>query len=489
MPIFDAVIASFQGAHNDNRFSLSLVFCLGLVCLGCTCFTVVFAATDGPVDGNDQLAIATPRTGPAYPLPENVSTEIPNPESFAVHGQFTAVDQYHPAFSAAYSGPNSLDSVARSAETMDLTLFAGLRLWKDAEAWINPEIDQGFGLNNTLGIAGYSSGEAYKVGANAPYLRLPRAFFRQVVNLGGETLATESAPNQLAGTRQSDNLTITAGKFSVVDVFDTNTYAHDPRSDFLNWAIIESGAFDYAADSWGYTYGVAAELSLGRWTVRGGVFDLSKTPNSTKLDPEFRQYEVLGELEERHQWREHDGKLKLLFFANHGRMGSYEDALQLAAATGATPDVSQVRHNASRPGMALNFEQEVSSDLGVFARASQNEGSKETFDFTDINRSVSAGFALRGDRWGRHDDTLGLAAVANGLSGDARNYFAAGGLGVLIGDGQLNYGLEKIAETYYSAHLMPHLTLAVDYQYVTNPAYNRDRGPVSIFAIRLHADF
>ncbi len=436
----------------------------------------------------DEVAIATPRPGPAYSLPQE-ATEIPAPEAAAFHGQFTAVSQWHSGFAAPYSGANSLNPAADSAETTDLTLFAGLRPWNNGEAWINPEIDQGFGLSNTLGIAGFPSGEAYKIGANAPYLRLPRVFIRQIINLGGETQVTEAAPNQLAGTRKADNVTITTGKFSVVDIFDTNTYAHDPRADFLNWSVIESGALDYAADSWGYTYGAACELSMGRWTARGGVFDLSKVPNSTKLDPHFRQYEMVAEVEERHQWQDHDGKLKLLVFDNRGRMASYADAVRLAEATGTTPDVTQVRRYNSRPGLGVNLEQEISSVLGVFARASVNDGSKETFDFTDVNRSLSAGVAIRGDRWGRHDDIFGFAAVANGLSADARSYFAAGGLGLLIGDGQLNYGLEKIAETYYSAHLAPHLTLAVDYQYVSNPAYNRDRGPMSIFGVRFHAEF
>jgi high affinity Mn2+ porin len=220
------------------------------------------------------------------------------------------------------------------------------------------------------------------------------------------------------------------------------------------------------------------------------VFQLSKVPNSTKLDTDFRQYSAVGEIEERHQWRDHDGKFKFLFFVNRGNMASYVDAVALAAQTGGPADVTQVRHFASRPGIAFNFEQEVAADFGVFARASMNDGNKETFDFTDINRSISGGVVFKGDRWGRHDDNFGIAAVVNGISSQARAYFAAGGLGLLVGDGQLvNYGLEKIVEAYYSAHIAPHLTISADYQYVTNPAYSRDRGPVSIFAIRLHAEF
>ncbi len=407
-------------------------------------------------------------------------------------GQFTNVTQWHPAFTSPYQGQNSLNPDSDSKETTDLTLFAGMRISGGGELWVNPEIDQGFGLSNTLGVAGFPSGEAYKVGANAPYLRLPRLFYRQVINLGGDEQTIASAANQMGRTQSADNVILTIGKFSVVDVFDTNTYAHDPRSDFMNWSIVDSGAFDYAADAWGFTKGASIEWTQSWWTLRGGFFDLSTIPNTTILDPTFSQHEWVGELEERHQLWRHPGKVKLLGFINQGKMGSYADALQLAQQTGNPPDTALVRRGSSRPGIAINLEQEVSSDMGVFARASANDGSKEAFEFTEINQSVSAGLSLRGDRWGRHDDTFGFAAVANGLSSDARNYFAAGGMGILIGDGQLpHYGSEKIMETYYSysVHAVDHLSLSLDYQYVINPAYNQDRGPVSIFGARVHAEF
>jgi high affinity Mn2+ porin len=255
---------------------------------------------------------------------------------------------------------------------------------------------------------------------------------------------------------------------------------------------VESGSFDYAADSWGFSKGVSIEWTQSTWTLRGGLFDLSTIPNSVNLDPKFSQHEWVGELEERYQLWQHPGKLKLLVFDNQGRMGSYADALQLQRQTGAqTPDTSQVRRFSSRAGGAINLEQELSSDLGAFARASMNDGSKEAYDFTEINHSVVAGLSLRGDRWGHHDDTVGFAAVANGLSGDARTYFSAGGIGILIGDSQLNYGAEKIMETYYSyaVHAIDHLMLSLNYQYVVNPAYNKDRGPVSIFGLRAHKEF
>ena len=412
------------------------------------------------------------------------------PEWFSLHGQFTNVTQYHPRYRSPFRGPNSLDPGHRGNETVDATLFAGLRVWDGLEFYANPEIDQGFGLSNTVGVAGFPSGEAYKVGAANPYVRLPRAFFRYTVGLGGAAETIEPGPNQLAGQRQADNVTFTAGKFAVTDIFDTNAYAHDARSDFLNWSIIESGAYDYAADAWGYTYGGAVEWTQSWWTLRAGVFDLSRVPNSRFLERGFGQFEAVVEAEERHELLGWPGKLKALFFANRGRMANYNDAVRLGQETGTTPDVAAVRRYATRPGIALNLEQQIAPDLGAFARASLNDGHKEAYEFTEINRSIAAGLSLNGERWRRPNDTFGIAGVVNDISKDARNYFAAGGLGILIGDGQLpKAGLEKILEAYYSIAVSAGMNFALDYQHVDNPAYDAARGPVDIIGFRLHAEF
>ena len=405
-------------------------------------------------------------------------------------GQFTLVGQSHPRFRSAYAGANSLESGSSTKETADLTIFLGVRLWPGAALYVNPEIDQGFGLSNTVGVAGFPSGEAYKVGKSAPYFRLNRVFVRQVFGLSDITTHVESAPNALGGPQPLDNITLTVGKLSAVDVFDTNSYAHDPRTDFLNWSIIDAGAFDYAADAWGYTYGAAIEWTKRWWTVRGGIFALSTVPNSTTLDGSFRQYSLIGELEGRHSLFGRPGKVKLLGFVNRGRMARYDDALRLAQTTGTLPDVTPVRRDASRSGVSLNLEQELRADLGAFVRASVNDGSKEAFEFTEINRSVSGGLSLKGAGWHRPRDTLGFAVAVNSLSGAARRYFAAGGLGILIGDGGLTrYATERIAEAYYSAHVADHLSVTLNFQRILAPAYNPDRGPVSIFGLRLHSEF
>jgi high affinity Mn2+ porin len=436
----------------------------------------------------DTVADTTADTAPAPQPTAEPGDAASSADGWNLHGQFTNVTQWHPSFRSPYRGAMSFDPTARMAETSDITAYLGVRLWPGAAVFLDPEIDQGFGLSDTVGIAGFPSGEAYKIGANAPYQRLPRAFVRQVINLGGTTTPIDDAANQLASDQAENRLTLTLGKFSVVDVFDTNDYAHDPRADFMNWSVIDSGAFDYAADSWGFTYGAALEWTEASWTLRAGVFDLSTIPNGKQPDPGFAQYEGVIELEQRFQWQDHPGKLKLLAFTNHGRMGSYEDALAFAQANQTVPAVAAVRRVQSRSGVVLNFQQELAADLGIFARLGANDGTKEAYEFTDINRSLSAGLSLRGDRWDRHDDTVGLALATNQISNQARAYLGAGGLGILVGDGKLNYASENIIETYYSVHLKKGLTLSVDYQRVENPAYNRDRGPVSILGVRIHGE-
>jgi high affinity Mn2+ porin len=455
---------------------------------GCVCLTAFFIFAPTAIAATIDDSAAVPAGTSARPD----SDQLLAPENWNLHGQFTVVSQFHPAFNSPYQGLNSLDPGFAEKETTDLTAFAGIRLWSGAGAYLNPEIDQGFGLSDTLGMAGFPSGAAYKVGARNPYFRLPRAFVRQVIGLDGQgpPALLDDGPNQLAGTAPADNLTITVGKFSVVDIFDTNRYANNPRADFLNWSIVNSGAYDYAADAWAFTYGAAVEWTQSWWTLRSGFFALSKVPNSKDIDGTFDQFELVEEVEERHELFGRPGKFKALAFVNRGRMGKYEDALALGRETDSVPSTALVRNYDSRPGVAMNIEQELRTDLGAFARLSVNEGAQEAFDFTEINKSLAAGLSLRGQRWNRPDDTVGLATVVNGLSSAARDYFAAGGLGILIGDGRLpDYGYERIMETYYSSKIVEHLTISADFQYVLDPAYNRNRGPVSIFALRLHAEF
>jgi high affinity Mn2+ porin len=430
------------------------------------------------------MLAATAATADETPAPA-----VTAPESFAVHGQFTYVEQESSRFNAPYRGPNSL-SPGIGDETVDATLYLGARPWSGAQVWVNGELDQGFGLDNTLGVAGFPSGEAYKVGKKQPYFRLPRAFLRQSIDLGGEAQTDQAAANLLAGSHTADHLVFWLGKFSVPDVFDANQYAHDPRGDFLNWAAIDAGTFDYAADAWGYTVGAAVEWYRGDWTGRAGLFDLSDVPNSPHLDPGFHEFQSIIELEHRHEILGASGRVLLTVFDSRGRMGLLDQAVEVAQGTGTVPDIAAARAYRGRAGASLGLEQKVVEDLGVFARVGKAGGNTEAYEFTDIDRTLSAGISLAGSRWHRADDTFGLAGINNAISASRQNYLKAGGLGILVGDGRLPHpGPEQIMESYYSAALWQFAHLSFDYQWINHPAYNRDRGPASVFAVRLHAQF
>jgi high affinity Mn2+ porin len=430
---------------------------------------------------------------------------LADPDNVNFHGQATFTEQGTAPFRSPVGslGPNSLQPAANGRETVDTTLFAGLRLWGGAELWVNPEVDQGHGLAETHGVAGFLSGEAYKQGADYPYARVTRYFVRQTIDLGGDKLKVDADVNQFAQTTTENRLVLTVGKFSIVDIFDTNKYANNPKADFLNWSMINAGSFDYAGDAWGVTYGAVAEWYQGRFTGRAGVFDMSNTPamaaNSATaygLDEGFNQQQFVAEIEERHELWGQPGKLKITGFVTHGRMGSFSDAVA-AAANPADPNfglpssaIAADRIYRLKPGVSANLEQQINDSVGVFARAGWSDGRYENWDFTDIDETVQAGVSITGKQWGRPDDTVAVAGVINGIEASHRAYFAAGGTGVLIGDGSLpNYGVEQIFETYYSYAITPTLKASFDYQFVANPAYNANRGPVNAFAGRLHAAF
>jgi high affinity Mn2+ porin len=442
-----------------------------------------------PREGLAQASGATPQPESVPVTPEQADQVTT--EQWAVHGQTTYTQQFQPGFRSAYAGPQSLPADANGRETLDATLYLGFRPWRGAEIWLNPEADQGFGLGNSFGVAGYVSGEAYKLGQKDPYYRMARAFFRQTIDLGGEMQKLDPDLNQLGETETANRVVFTIGKISVVDIFDINKYAHDPRSDFLNWAILDVGTFDYAADAWGTTYGAAVEWYQGRYGARVGLFDLSSVPNSTKLGlPLLQQTQFVAELEERHTLWEQPGKIKVLYWLSHGNLGTYSDALTLAYATGTVPSTGAVRTYRTKYGVAFNLEQQIITDLGLFVKAGWSEGGVEEDEFTDVNASVAAGLSLGGTRWGRPDDTVGLAGVINEISAVGSRYLAAGGLGGIIGDGALfKSAPEEILETYYSFAAFSWAKVTGDYQFVNNPAYNQQRGPVSVFALRLHAEF
>jgi len=426
----------------------------------------------------------------AEPLSPPDSTEPADASDFAVedwslHGQLTAIVQGYPTFRSPYEGANSLAGSGQVRETVTATAFLGARLWPGAALYVNPEIAQGFGLSTTLGVAGFPNGEATKVGSAPPKIYLARLFLREVIGFGGGTEDLEAAPNQLAERVDVSRLTLTLGGVAASDFFDGNTYAHDPRTGFMNWALWESGAWDYPADARGYTYGAAADLHGAAWSLRGGFFLMPTEPNGPNLNLDFvHQFGTLVEGEQRFTLGQRPGAVRALAYLNQAKMGSYFESVALSPVDPSlTATQTKLRH---KYGFATSVEQEITEALGAFARLSWNNGTTESFAFTEIDLSAAVGFVLQGSRWGRPDDAMGLAAVVNGLSQQHRRYLAAGGLGIILGDGRLHAGPETIVEFYYSLQLSRPLALTLDEQLVVNPADNRDRGSVSISALRLH---
>ncbi|NOJ46525.1 outer membrane beta-barrel protein [Bradyrhizobium sp. WSM 1744] len=417
------------------------------------------------------------------------NTDLTDPESdrWEIHGQTTYLGQGYPAFRAPYTGTNSLTPARQAQATWSNSLYLNARLWEGGEVYYNPELLQGFGLSDTVGVAGFPSGEAQKSNFPYPHYNTSRLYVRQTFGFGGEQEELASGQQQLAGKVDVNRLTLQAGKFSVGDVFDGNSYAKDTRRDFMNWSIWAPGAFDYAADRLGLTYGVTAELNQKQWALRGGYFMIGAVSNSNNFDTQvFRRGQYVAELETRYQLFSRPGKLRTIGWVSSANSGSYRDTLNDPALN---LDISLTRTGRLKYGYVFNVEQSVTDDIGLFGRWSWNNGKTEIMSFTDIDASLSLGTSIRGTAWGRPDDTIGIAGAINALSRDHRDFIAAGGLGPLIGDGQLNYRKERILETYYAYALTKQITLTADYQFVTNPAYNADRGPVHVFSGRLHGEF
>jgi high affinity Mn2+ porin len=425
-----------------------------------------------------------PANGNAPPLASLVD---PESDRWEIHGQTTYLPQGYPGFRALYTGPNSLTPAPQAKATWSSSLFLNMRLWEGGEVYYNPELLQGFGLNDTVGVAGFPNGEAQKSNFPYPHYNTSRLFLRQTFGFGGEQEDLASAPNQLASKVDVSRLTVQAGKFAVIDIFDGNAYAKDTRKDFINWSMWAPGAFDYSADKVGLTYGATAELNQKQWALRAGYFLMVGTSNANNFDMRvFQRGSYVLELETRYSLFSQPGKLRSIAWLNSAYSGSYRETLNNPALD---LDIAQTRQGRIKYGYVFNLEQALSDDVGVFGRWSWNDGKTEIMAFTDIDASLAAGLSIKGNRWGRPDDVIGVGGAINALSKDHRDFIAAGGLGVLIGDGALNYRRERIFETYYAYALNKQITLTADYQFIANPAYNADRGPVSVFSGRLHAEF
>ena len=416
--------------------------------------------------------------------------DAPARETWNLHAQATYIWQDKPSFRAAYTGPQSLLPQRETGYSFSGTLALGARLWDGAELYFDPEVVQGKALSGLRGLGGMTNGEQQKTSGPNPTFYRARLFLRQTWNLDGEQTKVESDMNQLAGMVSNRRIVLTAGNLALNDVFDNNAYAHDARSAFMNWSLVDGAAFDFAADARGYSWGAALEYYDGDWAIRAGRFLQPRESNNLPLDRRFfKHYGDQVELEHDHTWMERDGKVRLLAFRNSAFMASFRDALADAPDNGGTPDIARVRKERSKIGVGVNVEQGLTGGVAAFGRAIWNDGKTETYAFTEAERSLSVGLNVTGQAWQRGEDALGVALVRNGLSADHRAYLAAGGTGPFIGDGRIDYRAEQIVEAYYRFDLPAGLQLSVDYQHINNPAYNRARGPVNVGSIRLHASY
>ena len=414
------------------------------------------------------------------------------PLSFEVHGQSVFVFQGYPPIRAAYDGPQSLPGSGQSRETWAMSGYLGVRLWSGGEFYYNPDLLQGYGVALTTGAGGFPNGEAQRA---FPYPRYNTShlFVRQTIGLGGETQTVESDQLQLAGARDVSRITIQAGKYAVQDLFDNNAYANDPRVDFLNWSLWSAAAFDYPADSVGFSWGVTAELNQPSWAVRAGYFLVANQPDTNVYDLALiSRNGAVAEAEVRYQPFGRAGTARLGAWMTNAFAGSYADAVALVPLNpglSANDTIPLTRRTRTKYGFYASLDQELADGIGAFARVSWNDGVSEILAFTDVDASVSAGLSINGTYWGRSRDTIGIGGAVNGLSPSHASYLANGGLGLTVGDGALSYATELVAEAYYSLKLLKGVYVTADYQFLGNPAYNAARGPAHFFSGRLMARF
>lgn len=453
-------------------------------------------------------ASATPGQLPAAAsAQEPAHQQADSAANWSLHFQQTVIQQWHNDLSPRYAGDHSLQARENAKLSLTTTLFLGRRLWKGAAVFFNPEVAGGSGLSGATGIGGAPNGETFRIGDPSPQVYLARLYLRQLWALGPGQDKDDDDLNQLKGPRPARYLSLTAGKFSIADYFDQNSYSHDPRTQFFNWSLMSAGGWDYPANVRGYTVGGVLEYVTPALTLRASVTSMPTDANGPTLDFHYGKAQATTvEITKPYALHGHPGAVRLLGFRNQAGMGSYRNAATTYTKQDSvnhmvrytirdTVDITSPnvrRAKRTKLGFIINFEQEISKEIGVFGRFSYNDGHNETWAFTEIDRSLSVGATSTGARWHRPTDRLGAALVANGLSGDHRAYLAAGGSGFILGDGRLDYGLEYIGEVYYSIDFPRyHAALSPDYQIVFNPGYNTSRlpGPVHVVALRVHVEF
>ncbi|HEY1791753.1 MAG TPA: carbohydrate porin [Opitutaceae bacterium] len=419
--------------------------------------------------------------GPASPAP--------GPQSpYYFQGQSTWIDQGHPAFNSPYEGPNSFTPAAENQRTFSFSLFLGYQPLPGTEFYYDPEVFQGHALSDTLGMAGFPNGEGSKAAFPNLHYNTSRLFVREVIGLGGGRQKVDEDANQIATSYDADRLTLTLGKLAASDLFDNNAYSHDARSQFLNWALIDSAAWDYPADVVGYTAGFAAQWTTRDWTLGYGIFMEPTVSNGPRLDTHVLEaHGQVLELDRGYSAGSLTGTVRPFVYWNEARMGNYKDALE---EPGIADALFETRAYRSKVGLGVSWDQQLTEHLGAFARMSWDDGRAESFAFTEVDRSVALGLSADLGRLGRKNDVFGVAVAVNGIVGAHQAYLAAGGTqGLILGDGGLSYSPEQVIETYYSFQPVKWLSVSPDFQEAWNPGYNRDRGPVAIYAVRVHTSF
>ena len=427
--------------------------------------------------------------------PDPLPTMVPHPETdrIWISGQVNFISQYHPNFHSPFSGPNSFSPQAQDATSRVLTLFTGLRLTSSTELLCDVQETGGHGLGEALGIAGFTNLDVVRNPAlsKAPYIA--RLMWHQIIPLGHQKALTAANPFSLFRELPERRLEVRFGKFSMADFFDLNTYGTDTNFQFMNWSVDNNGAYDYAADTRGYTFAAMIEYHQRHLVVRFAEALMPKVANGINLDAELAraraeniEFELHGTVL-RHQ----EGILRLLTFVNHANMGSYREAIDnfLNHLTPIPEITAHPLQTTIKYGFGVNFEQPLNNWLGVFGRWGWNEGRHESYAYTEVDQTAQIGAGASGARWHRKYDRAGLVFVSNGISRDHQEYLALGGLGFLLGDGRLNYGRENIFETYYTLHVWRGVYPSFGLQHINNPGYDRDRGPVLVPSLRLHLEF
>ena len=413
-------------------------------------------------------------------------------QKWSFHAQSTTFGQLKPSFSAKYTDTsyNSLLPNAENQGSQTITLFFGARLWQNASVYFNPELAGGSGLSKALGLASASNGETYRVGNPALTYATARLFLQQIFTLNDNKIYSEGDLNELKGYKPEKYLQLTVGKISLADFFDTNEFAHDPRTQFTSWGLFGNGAWDYPADVRGYTPSVIIDYITPSTEWRGAISLLPLSANGNDMNWRFWESQGLTlELTKHLTLQDKVWNVRALVFNNTAGMGNYNQSLAASTST-QVPDIISTRTmGRTKYGFGISTDWQMKENLGVFARASWSDGNNETWAFTEIDRCFSGGAVLNGAAWNRKNDESGLAFVLSGLSEPHKNYLKAGGKGFIIGDGDLNYAPEFVTELRYGMSFFKNIVkLTGFYQLFVNPAYNADRGPVSVFSLRLHIE-